>query len=212
MPAYTKILSARVLRSAPLIGLLAALLGCAPATQQPSQVKIEIQEEVGFTIVEEAGISGAARERYQAAHALFAQNRTAEGAAALEQLVDAEPQLSAPRIDLAIAYHQLGDLESAEKQLLAALEQNPSHPLALNEIGIVYRKTGRFDEARSSYEKALTVYPGFHSARRNLAVLCDLYLGDLQCALSNYEAYMQTVAEDPDVAIWMADLRNRSGE
>lgn len=214
MPAMTKNQFEPVWRSAAFIGALVALLtlgACAPATRQPTQVKIEIQDNVGFTIVEEAGISGEARERYQAAHSLFAQQRFVEGIALLEQLVDAEPELSAPRIDLAIAYHQQGDLESAEQNLRAALEQNPTHPLALNELGIIYRKTGRFDEARSSYEKALEVYPGFHSARRNLAVLCDLYLGDAQCALDNYEAYMETVAEDPDVAIWMADLRNRSG-
>lgn len=193
-----------------LVTALGSLAGCAPAVRQDAQVRIEIQENVGFTITEEAGVSGAARERYQAANALFAQQKFAEGANVLEQLVVDEPQLSAPRIDLAIAYHNLGDLQAAETQLLQALEQNPDHPVALNEIGIVYRKTGRFEQARTSYEKALAVYPGFHSARRNLAVLCDLYLGDLDCALENYEAYLETVAEDPDVSIWIADVRNRN--
>ncbi len=198
--------------AASVVGLavmLGTLFGCAPAVQKQSQVRIEIQENVGFTITEEAGISGTARERYQAAHVLLAQQKFAEGAEQLELLVADEPQLSAPRIDLAVAYHRLDDLESSEKHLLEALAQNPEHPVALNEIGIVYRKTGRFEQARASYEKALKVYPGFHSARRNLAVLCDLYLGDLECALENYEAYLETVAEDPDVSIWIADVRNR---
>lgn len=192
-----------------LTAVLMLLAGCASSPQQQSQAKIEIQDDVGFTITEEAGVSGATRERFQAAHSLLAQQQNAEAIELLKNLVSDEPLLSAPRIDLAIAYQEVDELALAEAQLALALEQNPRHPVALNELGIVYRKTGRFAEARASYEKSLAVYPGFHIARRNLAVLCDLYLGDLRCALDNYEAYMETVTDDPDVAIWIADVRYR---
>ena len=90
-----------------------------------------------------------------------------------------------------------------------ALEINPQHPIALNELGIVYRKTARFAEARQSYEAALAVYPGYHYARRNLAVLCDLYLSDLECAADNYEAYMATVHSDEEAAMWLRDVNFR---
>jgi Flp pilus assembly protein TadD len=192
-----------------LTAVLTLLAGCAASPHKPPPAKIEIQDDVGFTITEEAGVSGATRERFQAAHSLLAQQQNAEAIELLKKLVSDEPLLSAPRIDLAIAYQEIAELALAEEQLTLALEQNPRHPVALNELGIVYRKTGRFAEARASYEKSLAVYPGFHIARRNLAVLCDLYLGDLRCALDNYEAYMETVTDDPDVAIWIADVRYR---
>ncbi len=83
--------------------------------------------------------------------------------------------------------------------------------MAHNELGIVYRKTGRFSAARSSYEAALAIYPYYHYARRNLAILCDLYLADSQCALDNYEAYMATVSDDDEASMWITDLRNRMG-
>ena len=102
--------------------------------------------------------------------------------------------------------------EEAEASLLRALESNPRHPVALNELGIVYRRLGRFEEARASYEQALAVHADFHFARKNLGIVCDLFLRDTGCALENYRAYRDAVPQDADVEIWIADLERRSGE
>ena len=99
--------------------------------------------------------------------------------------------MTSAHIDLAIAYSRIDDLERAEASIKKALELNPRHPVAHNELGILYRKTGRFGEARKSYERALNFQPDFHFARRNLAILCDVYLVDLTCALENYELYAE---------------------
>ncbi len=171
-----------------------------------------MQEAVGFTITERARVSGSARTDYDAALRLLEQGRHDAGVELLEGVAEAQPQLAAPRIDLGIAYHVAGDLEAAESNLRLALEVNPDHPIANNELGIVYRRLGRFDDARRHYEAALAFYPGFHYARRNLAILCDLYLADLECALQNYEAYMGTVPVDDEVEMWIADIRLRLGQ
>jgi Flp pilus assembly protein TadD len=199
---------------AAIVALVSALLLSACASSGPSRTpaRIEIQEQLGFTITEKARISANVRLNYNEALTLLEQARFEEGIALLELVADTAPELSAPRIDLGIAYHRAGNLEAAKKNLLLALESNPSHPIAHNELGIVYRKSGRFAEARQSYESALAIYPGYHYARRNLAVLCDLYLVDLNCALDNYEAYMATVREDDEAAMWIADIRNRLGQ
>ncbi len=198
-----------------LLGAALMLTACntMPAKQARTHkpVKIEIEEAVGFTIVESARIGGDVRVDYDRAHTLLEQGRLEEGVALLETVVEQAPGLSAPRIDLAIAYQGLGDLENAEQHLLQVLEINPQHPIALNELGIVYRKTARFAEARRSYEAALAVYPGYHYARRNLAVLCDLYLADLQCAADHYQAYMATVHSDDEAAMWLKDVQYRLG-
>lgn len=194
-----------------LAAALLSLAGCNTAAVKKAPARIEVQEAFGFTITEEARVSGDVRMDYDQALALLAQGRLEEGAALLEAVADEAPALSAPRIDLAIAYHRIGDLEAAESNLRQALETNPQHPIALNELGIVYRKTARFTEARQSYEAALAVYPGYHYARRNLGVLCDLYLADMDCALQNYEAYMATVHSDDEVSMWLRDIRYRLG-
>lgn len=202
-------------RSAAVVAIAASMLtACATSStsRRPPPVRIEIQEAVGFTITEASRISNDVRADYDEAVRHLARGELDRGTELLAAVVERAPQLSAPRIDLGIARHRSGDLEAAERHLETALEGNPNHPIALNELGIVYRKTGRFARARESYEAALAIYPGYHFARRNLAVLCDLYLGDLECALENYEAYMQTVPGDEEAAMWIADIRNRLGQ
>jgi Flp pilus assembly protein TadD len=189
------------------------LYGCA-TTEAPEQeaAQVAIQEDAGFTITEDVRISNDVRFEYEQALLKLEQGQYEQGIELLESVTSAAPDLSAPRIDLGIAYHQVGDLDAAEKNLLMALELNGQHPLAHNELGIVYRKKGQFADARQSYEASLNIFPGFHYARRNLAVLCDLYLADLECALENYEAYMATVPSDKEVTMWIADIRNRTGQ
>ena len=198
-----------VLASAVILTACATAPGSnTPASSAPP-ARIDLDESVGFTITEDVRISAATRSDYERALGLLERGERAEGIALLREIVASAPDVSAPRIDLGIAYHRDGDLERAETELKAALELNPEHPIVHNELGIIYRKTGRFDAARQSYESALAVYSGYHFARRNLAVLCDLYLGDLECALENYEAYMQTVPGDDEATIWIADLKSR---
>lgn len=189
--------------------IVLAIAGCATTEQAPPTAQVAIVDSVGFTITEGKPVDEETRLRYDDAQRRLEQGSLQDGVAALEDVAEAAPDLAAPQIDLGIAYHLSGDLEAAELHLQKALELNPEHPVAHNELGIIYRKTGRFAEARKSYQAALKVYPGYHHARRNLAILCDLYLGDLNCALENYEAYMATVPGDEEAEIWMADLRYR---
>jgi len=188
------------------------LAGCS-ATAQPQReaANIEIQEAVGFTITEDVQVAEADRLKYDEALNYLRDGKFERGIEILEEVAEAAPTVTAPRIDLGIAYHRQGNLEAAEENLLQALELNANHPVAHNELGIVYRKTARFVEAKRHYQAAIAVYPGYHHARRNLAILCDLYLGDLDCALEQYEAYMVTVPADEEASMWIADLRNRMG-
>lgn len=172
---------------------------------------VEVDAGIGFTVTEAVSISSDIREDYTYALQLLAEGQTEAGIELLLEVTENVPDATAPFVDLGIAYGRSADHERAVEAFQSALAATPDHPVAHNELGIAYRRLGRFAEARSSYERALAIYPGFHYARRNLAVLCDLYLSDLKCALEHYENYQTFVRDDPEVDMWIADLRNRIG-
>lgn len=186
--------------------------GCAGSGAPPRPAPVEVQDATGFTITETVRGSGSARANFETALRALEQKQYETAIARLVDVTEAAPDATSAHINLAIAYRETGDLERAEASLKRALLRSSRHPVALNELGIVYRKTGRFAEARQSYEQALALYPSFHFARRNLAILCDLYLGDTSCALEHYQLYLRAVPSDEHVAMWVADLRTRAGK
>jgi tetratricopeptide (TPR) repeat protein len=192
------------------ITLVAAVSACSTSGTKRRE-PVTTRTEAGFTITDRIDVGGGVRGDFEEAVRLLEQERYAEAAAALREVAEAAPDATAVHVDLAIAYRHLDDLEQAEKSLDRALELNPRHPVALVEMGIVYRRTGRFTEARERYEQTLGLYPDYHFARKNLGILCDLFIVDPGCALEQYELYNQAVPEDEEVAIWIADLKNRAG-
>jgi Flp pilus assembly protein TadD len=205
----------RVVYRAVASSTIALLIGCStPAPERPVQTRQAsvLATASGFTVAENVRVDEDTRRQYVAALRLLEQKDYSQGIALLLDVTQRAPQVSAPYIDLGIAYGRTGDLDKGIASLERAVELNPSHPVAYNELGMLYRKKGDFAKARASYEKALQQSPQFHYARLNLAILCDLYLADAACALDNYTAYQQTVPDDKNAAMWIADLRARANK
>ena len=179
--------------------------------QRPLEPQVTAENTVEFAIAESAPVSDDLRAAFGEALVLLNQDDKQPGIEKLTYLASQAPTVSAPRINLGIAYHQAGNLDAAEEHLNQALELGAGHPVTLTELGIIHRKNGRFADSKNSYEAALVAFPGYHLARRNLAILCDLYLADTECALQQYEKYIAAVPDDDEVAIWIADVSNRMG-
>lgn len=185
--------------------LLLATMMAACATNKNSVV-VETDEIV---ISEEFGIDTELSEKFNQA-VIHIGNKNYE--TAIELLIEVTNKTkkhSAPYINLALAYSSIGKVQQAEKVLLRAIKINPQHPVTNNELGLLYRKTGRFSDAKKTYEKVIKNYPQFLPARKNLGILCDLFMKDLDCAISHYEAFLKYQPKDKKVKIWLVDLKRR---
>ena len=92
------------------------------ATTKSVPARIETEEAVGFTITEEARIGSDVRAGYDRAQVQLEAGDTERAIALLEDVAAEAPGLSAPHIDLGIAYHRAGRLEAAEAALAAYSE------------------------------------------------------------------------------------------
>lgn len=186
----------------------AAAAAQSTVPQGPTVARLKDGRE-GFVITETPHMEAEWRSDFEHAIAMMEDKDYENAAGLLGKVIGQSPGVTAPYIDIALAYEHTGQLEKAEQNLKTALSLVPDHPVASNEYGLLLRRTGRFDEARAVYEKTLTAFPEYLPAHRNLGILCDLYLNDPKCALEQYEIYSRAKPEDKQVKLWIADLRLR---
>ncbi len=184
--------------------LILALTGCMTGP-------VKRGEGVDIHFVENRSVDLSVRRNFDEALELLQEERYEEGIELLKKVIEGSQNNSAPYINMAIAYEKIGQFEKSEESLKRALEINPDHPVANNEYALLHRRNGRYAEARQLYEKVLDRYPEFLPARRNLGILCDLYLNDAACALKHYEIYSQAHPEDEEVKLWIIGLKNERG-
>ncbi len=155
-----------------------------------------------------------AMDRYARALGYMDAGQDAQAAGVFRELAADYPDYAGPLVNLAILESRAGNTEAGINLLANAVVICDQCAPAWNQLGILLRRQGRFDEAESAYLKALTENPDYALAHYNLGVLYDLYQQQPATAVQHYERYvaLSDSGEEAPVDKWIADLRRRIGE
>lgn len=217
---------------APAIALLlaVALSGCAGKTNKTTHVDSvavvkPVREQVAAPVAasttvhvtpvpampDAQAMAPAAVGDYMSAINLIRENKFDDALVVLKSINARYPRLSGPLVNEGIIYLRKERWADALDSFDRALKINDKNPYAWNLRGLALKESGKFVDARASYERALALDPQYARAHFNLGVLADIYLQDLPLALAHYEKY-QSLQMKPDQAVgnWIVDLRNRT--
>jgi tetratricopeptide (TPR) repeat protein len=163
-----------------------------------------------------AAVPERAAAQYTQALQLMKAGKAGDAELEFKQLALAYPDFTGPQLNLGLLYLQSARLTEAQAAFTGVLEHGPGNAaaataVAANELGITDRKLGKFGAAETAYLKALEVEPDYAAAHLNLGVLYDLYLGEPQKALEQFERYVAIAGENKQVAGWVAELHKRVG-
>jgi tetratricopeptide (TPR) repeat protein len=150
-----------------------------------------------------------ARALYEQAVASMAAGDVLDAQLRFQEFLLQFPDFPGAYVNLAIIHAGNGNDKAVEDSLTDALIIDPENPSALNQLGMLLRRQGKFVDAEAAYMKAVTASPDYALAHYNLGVLNELYLQRLDLALQHFERYQELSGEDEQVSKWIADLKRR---
>jgi tetratricopeptide (TPR) repeat protein len=151
-------------------------------------------------------------EVFERALALIREDRFDDAEILLLEITIDQPELAGPWINLGQIYAAREQDEEARMAFERAIEANPWNCTAHNELGVLSRQNGDFENAERHYLMCIERVPSFKDAYLNLGILYELYLGKLTQALDSYRTY-QSLLSEPDRRVqgWVMDLERRLG-
>ena len=186
-----------------LLALLSLLSACSGTTavrpeaestaEAPKETVIDPQAETKFN----SGLEALTARDNKTAEEIFF------------NLTQTHPELAAPFANLAMLMKQRGELQTAELAYQQAINLDNTNPEYHNQLGILYRGSGRFNKALQAYLNGLSVAPDHTNLLINTGILHDLYLGQPQEALQYYQRYEGLMPDDKQIKIWIADTKQR---
>jgi tetratricopeptide (TPR) repeat protein len=191
-----------------LLGLALALSGCASTGSQQDAPEPggPGQAAAGPGLAE---VPPEALTMYEQAVAVMASGDFLDAELRFKEFLLQYPGYPGAHVNLAIIHSNNNNDDAAREAVDAALALDPDYAPALNQLGMLLRRNGKFLEAEAAYLKAVTASPDYALAHYNLGVLNELYLQRLDSALHHFERYQEIVGGDEQVEKWITDLQRR---
>ena len=113
---------------------------------------------------------------------------------------------------LAAAYRFIGDLKRAENFSKSVLILNPKKAAAYNELGIVYKQTGRYKEAEEAFKKGIAAEPDNFTIINNYAMFLFQEQHKIDEAVRILEQNVQRNPDEPDMLQNLATFYHQQGD
>jgi Flp pilus assembly protein TadD len=114
-------------------------------------------------------------------------------------------------LERAVAERRAGDLDAAERHLRRALEEDPQHARAHNELGMIYGRRGDYEAAVVEYRRGLRFEPDNYALLMNLGA-AYARSGDVAGARRSWERCLELRPEDAQVRRALRALETKRGE
>lgn len=154
-------------------------------------------------------VRGRSNEQFEAALSALDVGELAEAEQLLLGLTRSQPELSGPWLNLGQVYLGQDRESDAQEAFERAILANPANCAAYNQLGVLARRAGRFNDAEASYLACIQRDPSFPEVHLNLGILYELYLGRLPQALAAYRTYQELADDHAQVDGWVMDLERR---
>ena len=130
--------------------------------------RLAVPATVDPLIEEVEALKAGALEYLTEGEALAAAGKMEEAVTQYERAIEMDPQLVQARINLLIAYGELGLVEKAEQHYRAGVKINPNHAELHNNFGVLASRLERHREAEDALRRAIEIRPNYAEAHNNL--------------------------------------------
>lgn len=126
-----------------------------------------------------------------------------------KDVLDRNPTQITANLNLGWTYFLMGDYADAERYLTAGAATHDNSVEAFADLGALYLKTGRFDLALASFQRAQSLSPPHPFFHEKISEVLEKK-GDASGAIREMEIATQLAPADPVLAKRLNDLRARS--
>lgn len=194
-----------------------------PVDETPNDVTQAVLEQevsekdkllASANLYQQGEVSDAATVLFNKALTLKQSGELAQASVVFEQMLQEYPNLSGSALQLADIAKQQNNQVKQLAMLQKALEINPHNYIAANQLALIMREQGDFSKALALYQSAINAWPGYALSYYNLGILYDLYLGEKDKALTQFETYLLLQESDSSasykqVSLWIMDLKRQ---
>ena len=191
-----------------IILLLLAVSGCAST---PKETVVDTDTPPGEEVVQEVSYAPRAVRLFDQGN--DTRDNPQEAQVKYLEAVAVDPEMEPAWFNLARLYYANDSYDELSELVNSDAIKSALSARIVNLLATSQRKSGQFNLAAETYQKALQIDENHLASLANLAILTDIYLHNPQAALEWYEKYQSQLdiqgKEDPRVKNWIADVKQR---